>query len=263
MAATQAAVQASAQRLTDGDLWQSPKSLLGKQGLNIGLFGYPGSGKSTLAASGPNPIIIDIDGTAVQSLSDRDDVQIAPANQSYEQVMAISDRLLAGNHPFQTVCFDTITTFHQMSLKKVMKASPTPDMPSQPEYGKANAMLGDLVGKWCTHARETGINVVFNVHVKEDKDENSGVMYVRMALTPGSTLEVYRAVDTIGYLMVNDKTEQRKLLLKSNGRVVAKHHQPRTGQNRIPTEIVDPDLGIIIGALKGIKPFKAIEGSKK
>jgi AAA domain len=258
-----AAIQAASQRIPDNALWMPPHMLLGKRGLNVAVFGYPGSGKSTLAASGPKPLIVDIDGTAALSLSDRDDVMIAPANQSYDQVTTLSDRLLGGGHPFETICFDTITTFYSMALKTVKKVSATPDTASQPEYGKANEMVGDLITKWCNKARETGINVVFNIHVKEDKDENAGTMLIRMALTPGSTLEVYRAVDSIGYLDVNNKTEQRKLLFKSNGRVVAKHHQPQTGPNRIPLEILDPNLGTIINAMKGIAPFKVIEGSKK
>jgi len=249
-------VQASAQRVTDTDLWLPASQLIDKQGLNVAIFGYPGSGKSTLSATGPKPLVVDIDGTAIRSLSDRSDVQIAevpggPAG--YDHCMMLSDRLLNKAHDFQLINWDTITTLHGMALKKVMKASPTPDMPSQPEYGKANAMIEDFVQKWCAAARERGIHVMFSVHVKEEKDGDSGPMMIRMGLTPGSTLAVYRAVDTIGYLSENTKTSDRKLLLKNNGKVIAKHHQPRTGENRLPDEVVNPNLTEIINIMQGRK----------
>jgi hypothetical protein len=217
------------------------------------VFGFPGAGKTTFAASGPKPLVIDADGTAARSLSDRDDVQIAPVKAGWDDIDGISNFLLhSKDHGFETICWDTVSSLQTMALKKVMKQSATPQQPSQPEYGQANQMVIDFVEKWCLHARKTGTNVVFPVHAAEIKDESTGTITIRMDLTPGCLKGVSKAVDSIGYLGQSLKGE-RKLLLHNTAKVTAKHHQPRTGAGRIDLEIDNPDLTSIIGQLKNRK----------
>jgi hypothetical protein len=236
--------------------WMPASDVADMQGINMALFGYPGSGKSTLEATaqdsdlGKDVLIIDADGTAARSLADRKDVMIYPARR-WEDIQRIDQHLKTGRHPFKTIAWDTLTAMQDMSLKFVMKASPTPEQATQPEYGRSNQALLQLVGDWCSIAREKGTNVIFSVHATEEADQSTGSMLIRMALTPGVRTGVYRMVDTIGYLSVDNKTSRRGLLLKSNNRIIAKHHQPLTG-DQLPLEIPDPTMDIMYRHARGL-----------
>jgi hypothetical protein len=236
---------------TTGMPWKPATQIADAQGMNLAVFGYPGAGKTRFAASGPKPIIIDADGTAARTLRNRADVMLFQP-KDWLDCEKISRTLLHKKHDFETVCWDTLTSLQRFALKNVMSASATPQMPNMGEYGKANEMVVALVDDWCSAARERGINVVFNVHAEEVKDESTGVVLIRMSLTPGAMKGVYRAVDTIGYIAEQNTKDGRafRLLLHSNNRIVAKHHQPEEGDGIIPLEIDAPDLGKIIAKSK-------------
>jgi len=225
--------------------------------VNICVFGYPGSGKTTFAASaqdselGADVLIADADGTAARSLSDRRDIQVAPI-KDYDGLIKLSEYLRNKSHPFKTISFDTLTAIQEMALRKVMKASPTPDTPSQPEYGKANQLVSEFISTWCAQARQKGINVIFAVHAKEETNADTNITSLRMALTPGLLTATYQRVDSIGFLenkRVQGKVE-RRLLLHSTNKIVAKHHQPQTGPGRINTELVNPTMDMLLQAAK-------------
>jgi hypothetical protein len=88
------------------------------------------------------------------------------------------------------------------------------------------------------------------VHALEERDDSTGTVLIRMALTPGIRTGVYRMTDTIGYLSADAKTQERGLLLKSNNRIVAKHHQPMTG-DQLPLEIKSPTMDVLLRHARG------------
>lgn len=253
-----------------GQPWKPASQTIQGLGVNIAIFSHPGAGKTTLLKTaqdseyGRDVLVIDLEG-GTRSISDRDDVMVAtkPGTDgepltTWDDVHEISEMLRAmvrkGTCPFKTIGFDTLSAAHRLALAKVMKSSPTPDMPSQPEYGKANELMLDLVRGWCTLSREKGINVVFNCHAVEEKDADSGIVLIRMSLTPGVIKGLYQAVDSIGYLAADSKTNNRRLLLKETPKVLAKFRQPQSG-DQLPLEIDNPDLGTIIEHVKGIRPY--------
>src|SRR5690606_2967521 len=106
-------------------------------------------------------------------------------------------------HSYRTIGFDSLTAAYRLALDSVMKASATPEMPSQPEYGKANELVLGLVRDMKeAFAIRRGWNVIFTAHAEEVKDESTGVVLIRMAITPGVVKGVYQAVDAVGYLAV-------------------------------------------------------------
>jgi len=242
------------------------------------LFGYAGAGKTTLAVSaqddpemGADVLVIAWE-PGIRSIADRDDVMVWPKPNDDGTLPVptwdLTDKLSRdlqkqvrrGECPFKTIVFDSLTAGQRLSLEKVMKASPTPEMPSQPEYGKANELLLGLIRDWTALSREKGINVIFTAHAEEQKDEATGTMLVRMSLTPGCIKGVYQTVDSIAYL--EEKANgQRKLLLKNTPRVIAKYRQPMTGP-QLPLEIVSPTMGDIIRHAKGKKVAFATEERK-
>jgi len=260
----------SATGSAQADPWKPATEVVEALGVNMAVFGHPGAGKTTLVASaqdsthGGPVLLIDLEG-GVRAISDRADVMVATDPKGdplteWMDVTRISDRLKrdvkAGTCPFKTIAFDTLSAAQRMTLKQVMATSPNSGaMPSQPEYGKANELLLDLVRSWCTLSREYGINVIFNCHAVEEKDEATGIVLIRMALTPGVIKGVYQAVDSIAYIS-SDTKEERKLLLKTTNKVLAKFRQPQSGP-QVPLEIKNPSMAQIIEHVKGVKPFPA------
>jgi hypothetical protein len=238
------------------DPWQPASEVSRALGWSLALFGYPGSGKTTFGAT-DKTLIVDLEG-GTEVLADRPDVMVWPRKDkegripkvTWDEVMALSDRLRKGDHPFEVIVFDTLSAAQRLTLQKVMKASPTPDMPSMPEWGKSNELLLQLVREWCALAKETGINVIFNCHAEEVKDESTGTVLIRMSLTPGVIKGVYQAVSSIGYLAEDPKSGKRKLLLRSTNKVLAKYRQPLTGP-QLPLEIDDPSIEKILKHRKG------------
>jgi hypothetical protein len=176
---------------------------------------------------------------------DRKDVQVWPRRNDdgtlpkikWSDVTKLSDRLQRGNHPFEVIYFDTLTAGQRLTLEQVMKASPTPEMPTQPEYGRSNELLLSVVRQWCSLAKETGINVVFNCHAEEVVEANGSVL-IRMALTPGVVKGINQAVSAIGFLQV-DLKENRKLILHQTAKILGKYRNAETGP-QLPSEIALP-----------------------
>jgi len=216
-----------------------------KQGVNICVMGYPGAGKTEFGASGPKPLVIDVDGTAVRTLGDRTDVQIMPI-KDWDSIAAISNYLLTRPHPFETIWWDTVTAMQSYAIKKIMAGSAPGVMPSQGQYGNANQLVLEVVQTWCSQAREKGIHVGFAVHAEEVKDESTGQVLIRMALTPGCIKGVNQAVDTMGYIAVAPNSDVRKMLLRSTGKVLAKHHQPKNSPHKLPPELENPTMRMFI-----------------
>jgi len=230
--------------------------LIDQQGINIVIFGYGGAGKTTLGCTaqdsdlGKDVLLIDLEG-GVRSVADRDDITVMQP-RNWEEVVQLIEWLKKNDHPYKTWIFDSLTEAQRMTLKMVMKSSPTPDMPSQPEYGKSNELVLTMVRELRNLSVERGLNIVFTAHADEVKDESSGTVLIRMALTPGCVKGLYQIVDAIAYLQADYKTDQRKLFLKSTHRVLAKFRQPRTGP-QLPTEIENPSMAAIIEHVRAAK----------
>jgi len=252
MATTAMQPATGVQKVERVDPWEAASQQADALGWSLALFGYPGAGKTTFGA-GPRTLIVDLEQKAGEVLGDRSDVMIWPKKNpdgtmpkiDWDAVIALSERLATGNHPFEVIVFDTLSIGYRMCLAKIMKSSPTPDTPSQNEYGKANELMLDLIRRWCTRARETGVNVVFNIHAAEVVDEATKTLLIRMELTPGVIKGLNQVVSAIGYLACNERTQERALLLKSTAKVLAKYGQNQTGP-QLPLEIKNPSLGKIL-----------------
>jgi hypothetical protein len=235
--------------------WQPAAEVAESLGLSMAVFGYPGCGKTTFGAI-PNTLVIDFE-QGSEVLADRTDVMLWPRRDpntgkvpkvTWDDFMALDRQLRSGNHPFKNLMFDTLTKAQSLTLGKVMKSSPTPEMPSQPEYGRSNTLLNDVIEGWCAIAKETGVNVIFNIHAAEVVEESGGVL-IRMNLTPGVIKILVASVSAIGYLSEGIANQQgvskRRLLLHNTTKVNAKFRQPRSGP-QLPLELDDPSLQAIL-----------------
>jgi hypothetical protein len=193
--------------------------------------------------------------SGTEVIADRTDVMVWPPldpktgkqqKATWAEFAKLDRRLRSGNHPFKTITFDTMSKGYTLAMRQVMAGADSSKTPEFQDYGKANAMVNDVIETWCTMAKETGINVVFIVHAAEIKDEASGIVTIRMDLTPGVMKSMYQNVSAIGYLETKpalkaDQPDKRKLLLRSTSKINAKFRQPQSGP-QLPLEIEDPSL---------------------
>lgn len=252
--------------------WAPASQVAKARGLNICIFGHPGVGKTFLLGQAEDVLVFNWEG-GEQTLADRDDVMMWPRPNedgttpeiTWDGFIRTWEMLKRRPHPFKTFGFDTLSAAQRLCLDKVMRASPTPDTPSLQEYGKANELLLAFIRDACAMSKEKGWNVIFLCHAEERADENSGIIYTRMALTPGVVKGVNQTVDTIGYLAEStnqkSKATERRLLLHSTPRIIAKHRQPSSGP-QLPSEISNPNLQDIINHVRGVKPYTPEGGNK-
>jgi phage nucleotide-binding protein len=225
-------------------------------GVNLVVYGSPGVGKTTFAASaqdseyGRDVLFIDVEG-GVRSISDRDDITIFRP-KSFDDIKAVYLELKSGNLPYKTVVVDSIGEAQALGLQTIMRTSRTPDMPGLQDYGKSNEQIGGLIRGLRSMAQSNGINVILTALAVETKDESTGAVLTRPALTPKALELAAGAMDMIGYL-TQDKSGKRVLKFQPNPTYMAKVRQPRKGI-QIPMLIEDPTLPDILSIVRSGHP---------
>lgn len=225
-------------------------------GVNLLVYGAPGVGKTTFAASaqdseyGRDVLFIDVEG-GVRSISDRDDITIFRP-ESFDDIKSVYIELKAGNLPYKTVVVDSIGEAQALGLRTIMRTSRTPDLPGLQDYGKSNEQIGGLIRGLRSMAQSNGINVIFTALAVETKDESTGAVLTRPALTPKALELAAGAVDMLGYL-TQDKNGKRVLKFQPNPTYMAKVRQPASGE-QIPLVIENPTLPDILAIVRSGHP---------
>jgi AAA domain len=247
--------------------WSPASSMTDLQGFNGMIFSNPGVGKTTLgttmakAKDGSPLLVINFD-EELRSIGDRSDIMVWPGEKqrgkvgSWLRACAFMDRLLRGNHPFGSIMLDTLNSAYDKFILPPIQEQMGERADGRQVYGKANDELLRYIRAFAAMSRERGTNILFVVHAeeKEEKTGDTTRIYIRPSVTPGVIKGMYQSISTIGYLEPGRLKSPRKLILHPTVKVVAKHHQPRTGP-QIPSEISDPDLGLLIDHAKGVRPY--------
>lgn len=244
--------------------WSRVKQLAGNQGLVMALMGPPGSGKSTFGASatrsehGRELLIVNFDGE-LKSLEDRDDIFVWPGAEvnsgrirDWSHYSAFSSQLRRRKHPFKVIQFDTVNAMYEIAYKKALASGHR--NPRQ-TWGEANDLVNEEISAWAAYAREKGVNVLFVTHTEEKQEGENGPLRIRMQVTPGVVKHILQKCGTVGCLLVKPGPgDHRNLILHNTARVIAKHHQPQTG-DLLPLEIIDPDFSRILEHVHGVRPY--------
>lgn len=228
-------------------------------GVNMLIYGSPGVGKTTFAASaqdsphGADVLFIDVEG-GVRSIADRTDISIFRPDD-FNQIGELFVMLKNGAEEvanFRTIVVDSIGETQALGLRTIMKSAKNPDLPGLQDYGKSNEQIGRLIRSFRGLAQSKGINVILTALAVESKDENSGAILTRPALTPKALELATGAVDMLGY-MTQKKDGTRVLSFQPSTNYMAKLRQPQTG-GQIPLVIENPTLPKILEATRTAHP---------
>lgn len=226
-------------------------------GVNMLIYGAPGVGKTTFAASaqdspyGKDVLFIDVEG-GVRSIADRADVSIYRPDD-FDQIRQVFLALRNGELPqFKTVVVDSIGETQALGLRTIMRSAKNPDLPGLQDYGKSNEQIGNLIRGLRGLAQSKGINVIITALAVESKDETSGAILTRPALTPKALELATGAVDMLGYLTQKDDGT-RVLKFQASPKYMAKLRQPVSGA-QIPLTIENPSLPKILEAMRTAHP---------
>jgi phage nucleotide-binding protein len=193
--------------------------------LKVLIYGEPGVGKTTFAATAPSPLLIDVERGSRSVLNVNNPVDVLDF-QSINQVEAAFDK-------YETIVLDTLTEMQarliDQQLRALGKGAPVYKA-DWGVYGENTQRIRMLVSMF----RDIDKNLIATAHAKLDKDDQTGIEFVRPALTPGLAKTVNGMFDIVGFLKINSKGE-RVLRVQPNKRVLAKTRLD------LPEEIINPN----------------------
>lgn len=222
----------------------------------IMIFGESGTGKTIAAARAVQKRGLFIDsGEGWVSLMDFPELRAKMQRMEYQglsQLEAFMDAFEQGISPwsdFDTVILDECSTIAVLDLDVVLAqrsakdASKDPNVATLPDYG-ANT---ERMRRTLTRLLKLPVSVVLTSHFREDKDERTGVLYVRPNFTPKLRNTIMQWLHVCGHLTITEETSGdevqyvRKLQVRPSKSIAAK-----TRIGSLPNVLVDPDLGEII-----------------
>jgi phage nucleotide-binding protein len=234
----------------------------GEYGLNLLVYGAIGTGKTTLTASaqdsqwGRDVLFIDLEG-GTMSISDRKDIAVYRPMAWEDLIRVYKEIKNATPSPFQTIVVDSLSEVQKLAVKYIIGNKPV-DQISQPDWGKANNNLLEMVRAFRELAHTKQINTIFTALERDTVNGQTGAIKTGIDLTPQSAKDVGAAMDMVGYLTWNPKSGKRILHLQGDGKFVAKVRQPKTGK-LLPNAMENPSLGALLDALRGGTPIPDIE----
>lgn len=177
------------------------------------LYGPPGSGKTVLSAQAPNPLVLDVESGARSLLNHEwsKDTKVVPISAFKE----IEDLIWAKRNgdpklePYETWVIDTLTELQAVLLSDLVRAKHERDTSrnayaaQQLDYKENTEMLRRMV----VALRDLPINIILIAHAVADKDESTGRISVRPALTPKLAQTVKGLMDVQGFLLADTDAE--------------------------------------------------------
>lgn len=202
--------------------------------LKILIYSEPGVGKTTLAATAPKPLIIDVErGTRVLANKDIDVLEFV----SIEQVEKVIEYAVRGEPAFdkyETFVFDSLSEMQRRVLDAQLdKSSKSVGAPvykaTWDHYGENTQRLRSLMSRF----RDVKRNIIVTAQAKMDKDESSGIPFMRPDLTPKLAATIVGLFDIVGYYRIDSKG-QRVLQVQPTKTIIAKTRVD------LPKELVNP-----------------------
>lgn len=216
------------------------------------IYGDSGVGKTVLSTTlGQRILLVDaVDGWV--SLRNHPGLLSSVTRVRYEglsQLDTLADMFLDGALEFDTIVLDEASAIATFDLDTVLKAraakdiSKDPNVPTQPDFF-ANT---ERCRRTFTRLLKLPVNVVLVAHVREDKDERTGIVTKRPQFTPKLRTTIEQSCHLVGFLTANeikdgDETKYiRRLQTMPSKGITAKS---RIGG--LPFIVDEPNLGDLL-----------------
>lgn len=212
------------------------------------LYGDSGVGKTVLAASLGQDIVYVDSAEGWVSLSNHPELLAKVRRLEYQglsQLETLATYIIDGSVQCDTLIVDEASTIAILDLDTVLAsrsqrdASKDPDVPTQPDFF-ANT---ERCRRAFLKLLRLPINVVFVAHLREDKDERTGVTTQRPAFSPKLRASIEQNCHLVARLTANEKGGEyvRKMQTQPIRGVDAKSRIG--GLDRV---VENPDLGKIL-----------------
>lgn len=212
---------------------------------NTLIYGNPGVGKTLLTASADaiphmrKVLILDVDGGSLAAKGSYPNVERLSITK-WEQLQAVyNDLFNDAGHGFQTVAIDTGTEAQKINMvpimeKAVAKAAADgqtrdPEVPAVREWGISSEQFRRMIRAY----RDLPMNFIMTCHVKDDKDEKTGITTKCPDLPGKLARQVAGFFDIVLYMYVrevqkdkadpqSEKVQLRLLSSAASERITAK-----------------------------------------
>lgn len=223
--------------------------------VNILVYGDPGVGKTRLAGSADavptmrKVLFVDLEAGTLTLTHSYPDVDIVRVS-NWDEMQAVYDELLAGNHDYTTVVLDSLTEIQKFNMAQVMRdrlanssADLDPDIPDMRAWGKNIEQIRRFIRAF----RDLPMHTIFTALLKTEKNKRNGLTEHKPYLSGKLADEVAGFLDIVCYLYVKEvEGEQKRLLLTgATDEITAKD---RTG--KLDVVMVDPTMGDILNAIQ-------------
>lgn len=213
------------------------------QYVKIIVYGRTGVGKTRFAATAPDVLFIDAEAGTL-SIADKpiDVVTI----QDFNQLDEVFDFLLKGDHKYKSVVIDSLTEVQLKCMDNIIKSEVEkkpdrdPDVPTQQNWGKSFNQIRKLIRKF----RDLPMNVIFVCEAKDNKDEETGIIYTVPALPGQLANKIPGYMDIVGYMDLRKDSEGNlieKMLFRAVDR---KDGKDRSG--KLPMAMENPTFKKIL-----------------
>jgi hypothetical protein len=205
--------------------------------VNLCIYGPPGIGKTTLGFTAEKPLLLDADEGSYRAQNRKDTVQV-------KQWMDVCDMEQSDLAPYNTVVVDTAGRLLDKLTAFIIQTNP--------KLGRGGALTlqgyGELKAKfisWTKMLNGFGKDVVLLCHMDEQRRGDDVIE--RLDLQGGSKGEIYKSVDAMGKMYI----EQKKRLLDFSPRENAYGKNPASFDIlTIPVPIPEDYLGGVILKIK-------------
>jgi phage nucleotide-binding protein len=216
------------------------------------VYGDPGCGKTVFAATAPKPLFLDVE-YGFESVYNHPELAKEARRMKFMGIKAaeaFADKVLAGNFAeYETIVIDTITAMQDKALKEftiaAYKKSPNQREDAYTPEGKDYQRNTELMKHIIATLRDAPRHVILLAHVKEDKDERTGTVFLRPMLTPKLASKVLGDFGVVGYMSATGTGENRvrHLQVHPSPRVWAKSRVgglPPVIKNPVFNNLIDP-----------------------
>ena len=214
------------------------------------IFGQPGAGKTVFCASTPKTLIVDIERGAL-SVNNHAEYRGNAKFMEFVSTFQLEKLIeyLKVDHPafkdYETIVIDSYTALQAKDLDEIVSAEAAKDasrnkfLPQGTDYNINTKHMQ----KVASDLRDIDRNIIVTCHATEVKDETTGIILRRPALTPKLAQHMNGIFDIVGY-MTADET-RRTLQCHPTREIAAK-----TRLGSLPPVIENPDFQMILDAKK-------------